>query len=170
MIEGRICDKHPELGGKRYNDGKCCQCRKDINRKWDSDNKERVREAANARMRRFRETEEGAKSVREAKMRHYRKDIELSRNKSRENRKNDYLKNPAQEIMRVRERRDTVKNRTPAWADRNAINAIYLRARDLGMTVDHVVPLRGRNVSGLHVESNLQIIPRSENSSKGNRF
>lgn len=39
-----------------------------------------------------------------------------------------------------------------------------------GMTVDHVVPLNGRNVSGLHVFWNLQLLSPSANAAKGNRM
>jgi hypothetical protein len=67
-------------------------------------------------------------------------------------------------------------SRTPPWADLEAIKAVYAKAtaltRETGMPhhVDHVVPLRGRRVSGLHVAANLQVLPAAENISKGNRF
>jgi 5-methylcytosine-specific restriction endonuclease McrA len=36
--------------------------------------------------------------------------------------------------------------------------------------VDHIIPLQGKNVSGLHVPENLQVIQGSLNIKKGNRF
>lgn len=36
--------------------------------------------------------------------------------------------------------------------------------------VDHIIPLRGKNVSGLHIHTNLQIITDLDNSSKGNKY
>ena len=36
--------------------------------------------------------------------------------------------------------------------------------------VDHIIPLQGKNVSGLHVPENLQVIERSMNSKKRNKY
>lgn len=49
------------------------------------------------------------------------------------------------------------------------INEIYSKVKE-GQHVDHIVPLCGENVSGLHVWYNLQIISKEENLKKGNKF
>jgi hypothetical protein len=72
-------------------------------------------------------------------------------------------------------RRATKLNSTPAWADHALISDIYKLAgiyRKFGhdVHVDHIVPLQSSMVCGLHVQDNLQIIPATENLSKGNRF
>jgi len=59
--------------------------------------------------------------------------------------------------------------RTPLWADLESIQAFY-DACPPGHHVDHIVPLQGRIVSGLHVLSNLQYLPARDNLSKGNRY
>lgn len=74
-------------------------------------------------------------------------------------------------------RRSAIAKRTPPWltdADFESMEsqflyAIILReATGVSHHVDHIVPLRGRNVSGLNVPWNLQVLPAIENLKKSN--
>lgn len=64
----------------------------------------------------------------------------------------------------------------PLWRNRFFIDEIYrlakLRTKLTGVEwqVDHIVPLKSKTVSGLHVEFNLRVIPKKANLSKGNRY
>ena len=67
-------------------------------------------------------------------------------------------------------RRAVVKQATPTWADMDDIFNVYLEAQYFGYHVDHIIPLRGKTVCGLHVWENLQLLPPTENLRKGNRL
>tara|TARA_R110000796_G_C14298421_1_gene404915 strand:- start:76 stop:567 length:492 start_codon:yes stop_codon:yes gene_type:complete len=92
------------------------------------------------------------------------------------NEKNKRINNP--EVYRAigSKRRAAKLQRTAAWADKDAIKAIYAEAQRLQealgipMHVDHVLPLQGELVCGLHVETNLQVIPAALNVRKSNKF
>lgn len=57
----------------------------------------------------------------------------------------------------------------PPWADLEAIAEIYAKCPE-GHHVDHIHPLQGKFISGLHVENNLQYLTAEENLSKSNSF
>jgi hypothetical protein len=59
--------------------------------------------------------------------------------------------------------------RTPKWADLRSIVEFYKNCPD-GFHVDHVLPLRGKYVSGFHTVENLQYLPAIENLRKNNRY
>ena len=67
-------------------------------------------------------------------------------------------------------RRALKKNATPVWADLDLIKEAYQEAQYHGMHVDHIIPLKGKTVCGLHVWDNLQLLDPIENIKKSNKF
>ncbi len=84
--------------------------------------------------------------------------------------------NPEKVVLHIGRRRFYLKERMPKWANQEKIKEIYLQRDRLTETtgvpyeVDHIIPLNGKNVCGLHVENNLQILPAKENNRKRNKF
>lgn len=136
---------------------------------WDQANKEKL----NAKTRQYRALNLEYVRAREA--------VRRAENK---NRRNQLLREwrarnlPAKAAEAAR-RRASILQRTPKWLtqeDFSAMRLIYELAK--GMTqatgvphhVDHILPLRGDFVSGLHVPSNLQILTAFENVQKNNKW
>jgi hypothetical protein len=73
-------------------------------------------------------------------------------------------------------RRANILQATPAWANNQAIKRIYkeadflCKATGIKYEVDHIIPLQGKNVCGLHVASNLQVIKMIDNRQKAVRY
>lgn len=67
-------------------------------------------------------------------------------------------------------------NASPAWANDQAITELYKLAKRLQVLtgvqyhVDHIDPLQSDIVCGLHIATNLQVIPATLNYEKSNRF
>jgi 5-methylcytosine-specific restriction endonuclease McrA len=77
----------------------------------------------------------------------------------------------------VRKRRHRAA--TPKWvtsAEKDTMKTLYIQARKLTeltgerYVVDHIVPLRGETVCGLHVPWNLRVITQDENLKKSNKL
>lgn len=73
-------------------------------------------------------------------------------------------------------RKKQIKRATPPWAEKEKIKAVYLEAQALSVKtgvlhhVDHVIPLQGETVCGLHVHRNLAALPWRDNLTKKNKF
>lgn len=98
------------------------------------------------------------------------------RAKQRERYKRHYERNKDYYTANRAKRRAAELRAMPAWVDPKELLVFFKKARELTRktgvryAVDHIVPLRGRNVCGLHVPWNLQVITWHENAKKLNRF
>lgn len=104
-----------------------------------------------------------------------------SRNREKHNSKNRKWcrDNPEHNRAKAAKRRAKKLQATPEWLTQDhysQIKAAYIHAKDCEIVsgeayhVDHIVPLQGKNVCGLHVPWNLQVLPSDINLSKSNKL
>lgn len=148
----------------------CCSLKKEQNlrraREWRKKNKSYCKEFRKIKRIKEQEAIPNAGKIR------YAKNKERLRELAKINRK----KHKARIIAANKKRRHSKALRVPSWANLKAIDNIYKDRERISIEtgiehhVDHIIPLQGKIVSGLHVENNLQIISAAENLSKKNKF
>ena len=113
------------------------------------------------------------------KLKVYLKDWSDSNSEKVKTYKLKYAQNHSGQVNAITAKRRAVKlQATPPWLTKDQFKEIryfYTLAKELqwlseeSLEVDHIIPLQGNNVSGLHVPWNLQILPRSLNARKSNK-
>jgi hypothetical protein len=187
---GSTCIKHPELDGLRRVSGSCVACARELLQKTRKENPDRIKEYRKTSHKNSKANPESwAKKLAADKL--YK---EKNKDKCYALKINWNAKNPDKvkaasartKVKRVGKtnaetafRRNAKMQRTPKWLtefDKLKMHciyqmaAMYTRVNQESWTVDHVIPLQGKIVSGLHVPANLQVMRASDNFSKGNRF
>lgn len=152
----------------------CKVCRRAYSRQWNADNAERKRASSRAWV------TENAERHRKTNRQRYRIKPQYFKDKSAEWRAKNSDRKLASDRRwrnenRGRDRATKAKykaaklNATPPWVNYSEIVLIYDQC-PAGHHVDHIVPLQGENVCGLHVPWNLQYLSETENLKKGNRL
>ena len=110
------------------------------------------------------------------------KDSERYKNNKKvilEKTRNYYYENKETCILRSLKYKIRKLKAFPKWLSEEQLNQIkqfYELAKECEILtgdkyhVDHIVPLKGKNVCGLHVPWNLQVLPADVNLKKGNRL
>lgn len=144
-------------------------------KKWEEANKEARREYQKQWRKKKYESDKDYKDKILQKTSQY---YHYNKEKCKADRRNHYLLNKGTYIASVAKRTAAKLKATPPWLSSDQlteIEEIYWLAQDLKAVtgedyhVDHIVPLQGENVSGLHVPWNLQILPSDINIAKGNK-
>lgn len=161
---------------KSHKDGlqnQCKICRVQYNKRWKQENREKNRELYRDYNKRWHEMNV---DKRRESTRRWR---EQNRESSREYDKCRKQSNPEKFAAYNAKRRAAKLQRTPQWLTKEQLDEIetfYTVALAFriytGLTyhVDHIVPLQGKNVSGLHVPWNLRVISATDNLKKSNLF
>lgn len=115
------------------------------------------------------------KAIQAARKEFYQKNPE-AREAFEQYQRHYYRENKDKFVARSNRRRAVKVSACPTWADRAKMSRFYREARKLTKetgikhVVDHIVPLQGELVCGLHVETNLQVITQKANLEKFNKF
>ena len=149
--------------------GECVECFSERSKKRRINNAEKIKE-------RSRELYAADRENRAKKASEYRK---RNPEAAKESQKKWGLANRPKRTAAENARRAAKIQATPSWLTdehKRHINLFYetaeklRKASGIDLAVDHMVPIKGKNVTGLHVPWNLCIIGKIENSAKNNKI
>lgn len=92
---------------------------------------------------------------------------EARRELNRKSQQDFYYRNPKHFKQKAAKYRATLLRACPKWADLEVIKQFYYDCPEV-YHVDHIIPLRGKYICSLHVETNLQYLSASDNLQKSN--
>lgn len=162
------CKDCISLKRKNYFDKnpKALEAKRERERNWKKQNPEKVK----ANDQRYRDNNKESIKTR---LEEYAKD---NQDKIKEA-KRKYERNNPQIRAEIKTRRRAAERKAiPSWSERDKIKVVYEKARwlstitGLNYHVDHIIPIQGKDVCGLHVWSNLQILEASLNCSKQDKY
>lgn len=78
-------------------------------------------------------------------------------------------KNKRKILANVTARKKHIKKATPIWCNKKELETIYANC-PINFQVDHIIPIKGKNICGLHVPWNLQYLDNESNLKKSNSF
>lgn len=150
---------------------RCKKCQ----RQWRDENKEIIINLRASYLQKHREQinkkgRERRKLDKEGESRRCKKWREANPERRRQIARDWARRNPDYRNYNAGKRRAHYIKAIPKWANLEQIKALYKKARQSGLHVDHIVPLCGKSVCGLHWEGNLQLLTPKENFSKNNRY
>lgn len=175
---GEFCS-HGHVSERYVSTMQCCQCVSAYARNWKESNPEKSAKVNSEWRGRNKETVKQWKSDSQKRNRvsanvRNKKWADANREQLRAYSSAWQKANPAKVVAKSMRRHAAKLQRMPAWADHKAIEQTAQIARvtwpDVEIHVDHVVPLRGPTVSGLHVHRNLQITTGPANRAKATHF
>lgn len=170
-----------------YTNGKC-----GTHPKCKDCTKKNIRESRAANPDKYREYEKlkhsNNPSVKKASIRRYyikNRESRIAAEKARYIKNSEYIKQRCRDYRKANmdkvyahngSRRQAEKTARPIWADLNEIAKLYewsdFITKETGIRhhVDHIIPLKGKTVCGLHIHPNMQVIPATENLRKSASF
>lgn len=178
-----LCKKELPLenfdkGNCKYDlDCRCKECKKELHKKRYSEKRSEILKKNREYLKNNPEVNKKANDKwREKNPEYNSRWYEIHKEDKLQKNKEWALNNPDKIAAKSAKRRARELRALPEWADLEKIKEFYKEAKRLteetGIKheVDHIVPLQGKVVSGLHIETNLQVISKKENQKKSNKF